>query len=295
MSKQESRDFLDTRTKQLYEILLGCENRCKNKYDGVFTPEMSLLRSTKHHLQKRIRTLYWYEVHKPQHFELDELLELKEELSTIIQRIQELDLSVDETYRVLDKLRAQDMVDQGKFDNVETAITVLQNTRKQKKESSQVRSVLRRHEKQDLSYITIPSASEYPEHLRAQYKNTHVIWDRIETDQGEDIHDWEPVTLQSEVESMLHSWQKSHFQQAQATPLGNKNWIDRMDNAKSFDEIQQEAESLNPTTKSLLENCSLSRRLRTLLIPLPSTTFATLLTQKMRKPEHRQMEYTTVF
>lgn len=254
LSRHEQICFLETRVKQLYEIMLGSENRCKHKYDEFLTPEMSILWSTKHTLQKRIRTLKWQEIHKPNLFDINELSDLEIDLEQVLNRIEELDLTAEETEDKLDTLRAQDWVDQGKFDEIDTALKVLKNMRTQKKDSNAIRSVIHRNERQELSHITIPSAKEYDDKAKEHYKNTNVIWERIEIDQGEDIDDWEPVTLQSEVESMLHNWQQQHFQQANTTPLGNKKWINLIDTAKSFEDISNEAENLNPTTKELLEH-----------------------------------------
>ena len=74
--------------------------------------------------------------------------------------------------------------------------------------------------------VLIPALSEYQRPYPKNFTHLDIsfIWERIEYNNGEDVVNWERVTDQKKVESMILSWQRQHFTQANETPFAKKFW-----------------------------------------------------------------------
>ena len=97
---------------------------------------------------------------------------------------------------------------------------------KQRNQSLRINSVLKPKLGGGPSSILIPAITEYqrPYQEGFDYRDIEFIWQRIEYDNGEDIVNWERITDQHEVETMLLQWQQRHFMQANETPFASSYW-----------------------------------------------------------------------
>ena len=129
-----------------------------------------------------------------------------------------------------------DCVQQAIRDNPDTDakkyIKQLKHIENQRRNSSHVDRTLNGTREGALSYILIPSPSEYPDEqrndLNFNYRDIHTMWQRIEPKNGKDIHCWEIVDQQHEVEHLSLEAMKLHFSQSNNTPLTSDFWIKQL-------------------------------------------------------------------
>ena len=80
-----------------------------------------------------------------------------------------------------------------------------------------------------LSYVLIPSLSNCSDVEKSSpnfnYKNMQTIWDKITPSNGKDIHTWERIDKQEDVERLSLQCMNLHFAQSNDTPLTSDDWI----------------------------------------------------------------------
>ena len=110
---------------------------------------------------------------------------------------------------------------------------------KQRNQSLRINSVLKPRSGGGPSSIMIPALSEYqqPYPKNFSYREIEFIWQRIEYDNGEDVVNWERITDQKLVESMLLSWQQRHFMEANETPFASDFWRKELQQEEVQNEI----------------------------------------------------------
>ena len=108
-------------------------------------------------------------------------------------------------------------------------IKQLKHIELQRNEAQHVDKTLNGYRDGALSYVLIPAISEYPDHQQSSpefnHKNINTMWNRITPSNGKDIHSWDIIDQQNEVEHLTLECMKLHFSQANNTPLTSDVWI----------------------------------------------------------------------
>ena len=146
-------------------------------------------------------------------------------------RYQELSAKADELRTSFLKERAE-AIAKDKGTDAAKEIKSLIETEKTRNQNKRVKRVIKNRTGGGPSSILIPSITEYqqPYPKDFNYMDIEHIWNRIEFDNGEDIRNWDRITDQQQVQSMLLTWQRRHFTQANDTPFASETWREKLQN-----------------------------------------------------------------
>ena len=112
-------------------------------------------------------------------------------------------------------------------------------TEKERDKNARIKRVVKPTKAGGLSTLLIPAITEYqrPHPRNFDHHKIEFIWERIEYDNGEDVNNWERITDQKQVQSMLLEWQRCHFTQANETPFATQEWREKLKNEEVQEQI----------------------------------------------------------
>ena len=108
---------------------------------------------------------------------------------------------------------------------------------KQRDQARRIQNTLNSKQGGGVTSILIPAATEYDEGVDKM--DVHVMWDRLQIANGNDVKNWDRITDRKTMEKLLLHWQQKHFQQANETPLANTNWARKLTDHKIQHAIQR--------------------------------------------------------
>lgn len=252
--EEEIKNLIDSLDKQIHEIMMAAEKNLPGVHTMFWTPEVTTKLKELYGINKEIKQLK-AKTKRYQQNNRHRLHELNDRRNSIKEWFTTRASTAEDVRQdFLDEL-AKDLVKRGKFKEEAVAVKCLKHIEKQKSESKILSSILKPFKEGGLTYILVPGKGEYPVDLQHLYMDPDTIWARIERDQGKDIDEWVPITLKEDMERLLISFQKLHFQQAQNTPLATPEWIDRLKHSSTQDILSalNNDDTLTPPTKALVE------------------------------------------
>ena len=228
---------------QMQQFFTFAENKCSSVDSScitLFSKDYRKALKSRRHLKSLIST---------------EMMKLSfktynDKIKKIVSELKQVNISIRNLKKHQVDFRNQhhdDCVQQAVRDNPDTKISSyikqLKHIENQRRDSSQVDRTLNGAREGALSYVLIPSISEYTTEQQSSsgfnYKDMSTMWKRILPKNGKDIVSWDIVDHQKEVETLTLECMKLHFSQANNTPLTTDHWMNEL---------------LNPTVQQAILN-----------------------------------------
>ena len=128
-------------------------------------------------------------------------------------------------------LRAQaDYKAKGDRDKANNIYSTLLHIENQRRQARVINKKIKGTTFNPLLYILIPAQSAYD--TQVNHYDVTTIWNRIQQNNGHDIHEWERVESRKEIESMLIQWMNLHSAQSRDSPLTSIKWRKKLNDLK---------------------------------------------------------------
>ena len=119
-----------------------------------------------------------------------------------------------------------------KADNDQTFAVKVYHTllhiEKQRRQARTIRSKIQNDSFSSLLYILIPAISAYPP--GTNHRDVNVIWNRLKSNNGHDVYEWERVESRPLMETLLLQWMHLHSAQSSDSPLSSNRWQRKLQN-----------------------------------------------------------------